>query len=180
MKKFITAHDLTFETYLDSQRIAQRVAELGKQIKKDYDGKRPLIISVLNGAFVFTADLVRAIDLECEVVFVRFSSYQGTSSSGEIKTVYGVDIPLEGRHVIVVEDIVDSGRTLNHFLKDLSAKKPASVRLAALLLKPDALKFPLRVDYLGFEIPDKFVIGYGLDYDELGRNLPDIYQLKQK
>ena len=177
MQKTITAHDLNFQVFLTSESIAERVASLAQQLSTDYQGQRPLIIGVLNGAFVFVADLVRQCDFECEVAFVRLASYDGTASSGEIKTVYGLDIPLEGRHVIVVEDIVDSGRMLHHFRDTLRAKNPASVRLAALLLKPEALQFPLTVDYLGFEIADKFVVGYGLDYDGLCRNLPDIYQL---
>ena len=178
MKNEITAHDLTFVPFIGHAEIAERIAELGKKITEDYRGERPIFMGVLNGAFPFVADLVRACDVECEVEFVRLKSYSGTSSTGEIRTVLGMKIPVEGRHVIVVEDIVDSGRTLDYFLKDVLAKNPASVRLASLLLKPECLKFPVKVDYLGFEIPNKFVIGYGLDYDGLGRNLPDVYQLK--
>lgn len=180
MQHEITAHDLTFVPFIDKEKIAARVAELGKQITKDYQGERPLIIGVLNGAFVFVSDLVRACEVECEVEFVRLKSYSGTSSTGEIRTIFGMNVPVEGRHVIVVEDIVDSGRTLDYFLKDVQAKNPASVRLASMLLKPEALKFPIKVDYLGFEVPNKFVVGYGLDYDGLCRNLPAIYQLKKE
>jgi len=176
----ITAHDLTFVPFIDKEKITKRVAELGQKITKDYKDERPLIIGVLNGAFVFISDLVRACEVECEVEFVRLKSYSGTTSTGEIRSVFGMNVPVEGRHVIVVEDIVDSGRTLNYFLKDIQAKNPASVRLASLLLKPDALKFPIEVDYLGFEVPNKFVVGYGLDYDGLCRNLPAIYQLKEQ
>lgn len=179
MSNEITAHDLTFVPFISRERIAERVAELGKEITKDYRGKRPLIIGVLNGAFPFIADLVRACEVECEVEFVRLKSYAGTSSTGSIRTVFGLNISVENRHVIVVEDIVDTGRTLDFFLKDLQSKNPASVRLASCLLKPEALQFPVKVDYLAFEIPNKFVIGYGLDYDGLGRNLPGIYQLKK-
>lgn len=178
MKNEITAHNLAFVPFIESQQIAERVHELGSQIMADLHGERPLIIGVLNGAFVFTADLVRACGLECEVEFVKLKSYDGTASSGQIQTVFGLNLPVEGRHVIVVEDIVDTGRTLDFFLSNLRSKKPASVRLAALLLKPSALQFPIKIDYLGFEIPEKFVVGYGLDYDGLCRNLPDIYQLK--
>ncbi len=179
MKKLIKANDLIFETFIGSQQIAERINLLGKQIEAKYRGKKPLFIGVLNGAFIFTADLVRACEIECEIAFVRLSSYQGTQSAGKIKTIYGLEMSIEGRHIIVVEDIVDSGRTLNYFLDFLKKQKPLSVELASLLLKPDALKFPVDIDYLGFEIPDKFVIGYGLDYDGLGRNLEDIYQLKE-
>lgn len=180
MQKEITAHDLTFVPFIQKEKIAERIAELGRQITTDYEGKRPLFIGVLNGAFVFISDLVRECGLECEVEFVRLKSYSGTSSTGEIRTIFGMNVPVEGRHVIVVEDIVDSGRTLDYFLKDVLAKKPASVRLASLLLKPEALQFDIKVDYLGFEIPNKFVVGYGLDYDGLCRNLPALYQLKEK
>lgn len=178
MQNEITAHDLTFVPFISRQRIAERVAEMGKQITTDLTGERPLFIGVLNGAFPFVADLVRSCGVECEVEFVRLKSYAGTSSTGEIKTVFGLNVPVENRHVIVVEDIVDTGATLDYFMKDLLSKKPASVRLVSLLLKPEALQFPIKIDYLGFEIPNKFVVGYGLDYDGLCRNLPEIYQLK--
>ena len=167
MEKLITAHDLTFEPMLRREAIADRVRELGLQIKKDYEGKRPLFLCVLNGAFIFAADLVRACDLECEIAFVRLSSYEGTASSGSVSTTLGINAPLEGRHLIVLEDIVDSGRTLHYFLEQLQQEKPASVALAALLSKPEALQFDVHIDYVGFEIPEKFVIGYGLDYDGL-------------
>ncbi len=180
MKKLIQANDLTFETFISSDQINSRVKELGTQISASYLDKCPLFIGVLNGAFVYIADLVRACEIECEIAFVRLSSYQGTQSVGKIETVYGLEMDITDRHVIVVEDIVDSGRTLNYFLDYLKKQNPKSVALASLLLKPDAIQFPIKIDYLGFEIPDKFVIGYGLDYDGLGRNLKDIYQLKEK
>jgi len=177
MKKRITAHHLAFETLIEKQEIAARVAEMGSQISIDYPGERPVFLCILNGSFIFAADLVRATDCECEVAFIRLSSYDGTQSSGRISTVFGLDFPIENRHVIVVEDIIDSGETMRHFLSELKKLGPASVKLAVLLLKPDALKYPMEVDYLGFEIEDKFVVGYGLDYDGLCRNLADIYQL---
>ena len=178
MKKQITANALTFECYLTKQKITERVKDMGEQITNKYSNKKPLFIGVLNGAFIFTADLVRHCQIECEVAFVRLSSYQGTQSSGHIKTVYGLEMEIKNRHLIVVEDIVDSGRTLHCFLDYLKKQNPASIELAALLLKPDALQFPLQLDYIGFEIPEKFVVGYGLDYDGLCRNYEDIYQLK--
>jgi len=177
MKKTITAHDLIFEPFIESLEIARRVEEMGRQIGEEYKGQRPLFLCVLNGAFVFAADLLRACDLECELAFVRLASYEGTGSSGNVKTVLGLDIPIKGRPVIVVEDIVDSGRTLHHFMAHLQKMEPASIALAALLHKPEAMQFPVKIDYLGFEIPSKFVIGFGLDYNGLGRNLKHIYQL---
>ena len=180
MKKLIKANNLTFELSISKDQIAEKTKRLGKQMNTKYKGKKPLFIGVLNGAFIFIADLIRQCDFECEVAFVRLSSYKGAQSSGKIETVYGLEMEIENRHLIVVEDIVDSGRTLNYFLSYLKKQNPASVELAALLLKPDSLLFPVEVNYLGFEIADKFVVGYGLDYDGLCRNLPDIYQLKEK
>ena len=180
MKKLITANHLTFEPSIPNAEIKKRLKIIGEQISSKYKDKKPLFIGVLNGAFVFTADLIRECDLECEVAFVRLSSYKGTQSSGKIKTVYGLDMEIENRHIIVVEDIIDSGRTLNYFMSYLKKQNPASVELVALLVKPESLLFPVEVNYLGFEIPDKFVVGYGLDFDGLCRNLPDIYQLKEK
>lgn len=177
MKKRITAHGLTFEPLIESHQIAEKVTTLGRRISSDLRGERPLFLCVLNGSFVFAADLLRACDCECEVAFIRLASYDGTQSTGRVSTILGLDVSVENRHVIIVEDIIDSGETMRHFLAELEALSPASVRLAVLLLKPDALKHPLQVDYLGFEIEDKFVVGYGLDYDGLCRNLGDIYQL---
>jgi hypoxanthine phosphoribosyltransferase len=146
MKKRITAHDLSFETYIDSGEIAARVTAIGHQISEDYSAERPLFLCILNGSFIFAADLVRASECECEVAFIRLASYDGTQSSGEVTTVYGLDISVKNRHIIVVEDIIDSGETMRHFLAELKKKEPASVKLAVLLLKPDALKHPVEVD----------------------------------
>ena len=180
MKKLVTANGLTFEIVINKNEIAERTKALGQQITEKYKGTKPVFIGVLNGAFIFIADLIRQCDLECEVAFVRLSSYKGTESTGKIETVYGLEMEIENRPIIVVEDIVDSGRTLNYFLAHLKKQKPSSVELAALLLKPETLKFPVEINYLGFEIPDKFVVGYGLDYDGSCRNLSDIYQLKEE
>ena len=179
MHQTISVNNLTFEIYLNKDQISNRLKELGKEITKKYKEKKPLFIGVLNGSFIFTADLIRHCNLECEVAFVRLSSYQGTQSSGKIKTVYGLEMDVSGRDIIVVEDIVDSGRTLHFFLDYLKKQNPASVALATLLYKPEAIKFPLKLDYVGFEIDEKFVIGYGLDYNGLCRNLENIYQLKK-
>ena len=179
MKKLITANNLTFEISIPKEEIAARIEILGEQITSKYKDKKPLFIGVLNGSFIFIADLVRKCNIDCEVAFVRLSSYSGTQSSGKIQTVYGLEMEIENRHLIVVEDIVDTGGTLNYFLSYLKDQNPSSVELAALLLKPEALQFPVNVNYLGFEIPDKFVVGYGLDYDGLCRNLTDIYQLSE-
>lgn len=175
----ISVHGLHFQPFLAAEVIQQRVQELGKEIAKDYAGKRPLFLGLLNGAFVFAADLVRAVGIECEISFVKVSSYVGLSSSGTVSTLIGLDLDLTDRHVILVEDIVDTGRTLTEFKAQLASKNTASVVIATLLLKPAALQVPLSPEYVGFSIPTKFVIGYGLDYDQLGRELPGIWQLRE-
>ena len=173
----VTVHDKTFKTFLSSERIGTEVRRLGREITRDLKGKRPLFLSVLNGSFVFAADLVRQCDMDLEITFVKLASYQGTSSSGKITELIGLNESLKGRHVLIVEDIIDSGKTMQELLKTLHAQQPASVQIATLLLKPDALEVELDIAYCGFEIPSEFVVGYGLDYDGLGRNLADLYVL---
>ncbi len=175
--KMIQAHDLFFRPFLSKEEIQHRVEELAMRITQDYSGKKPVFITILNGAFIFLADLVRHCDLPCEITFIKLSSYEGVKSTGKIQTLIGLDIELTGRDVIIVEDIIDTGETIRQFLKMLNEMRPASVKLAALLLKPEALQYEIAIDYKGFDIPNKFVIGYGLDYNGEGRNLPDIYQL---
>ena len=176
-KQTARAHELSFQLYITAQQIRQRVEQLGQEITKDYAGKKPVFLSILNGSFVFMADLVRSVNLQCETTFIKLSSYEGVKSTGNVSTLIGMDIDLKGRDVIVVEDIIDSGQTLDQFLKELNKNNPSSVRIASLLVKPDALQFEIPVDYKGFDIPNKFVIGYGLDYNGEGRNLGGIYQL---
>ncbi len=172
----VVAHGLTFEPYIRQAEIQARVAELGAAISARYRTQRPLFLVVLNGAFIFAADLLRACRFECEVTFIRLASYRGTRSSGRVKEIIGLQDDIRGRAVIIVEDIVDSGNTLSSLLPELQALAPASVEIASLLLKPDMLEHELEVQYVGFEIDPRFVIGYGLDYDGLGRNLPAIYR----
>lgn len=175
----ITLGGLDFRLMISEEEIREKVVALGQKITEDYANDPPLFIGVLNGAFIFAADLMRSVELPTSISFVRLSSYDGLSSSGEVKSLLGLEENIiKGRPVIVVEDIVDTGRTLSVFIEDLKKLKPSSVRIAALLLKPEALQFPVKIDYLGFEIPPAFVIGYGLDYDEQGRYLPGIYQKK--
>lgn len=175
----VKAHDLYFKPFITKEQIAERIKLVGQQLSSDYKDKIPLFISILNGAYIFASDLTRAYSGDCEIAFVKLSSYSGLQSTGEVQELIGLNIDIQDRHVIVVEDIIDTGNTLSKFLKTLENLQPASVELASLLLKPDALKYPLDVKYLCFEIENKFVIGYGLDYNELGRNLPDIYQLSE-
>lgn len=179
MSQLIKLHDLTFEPYMDAETIQQKVKELGAELTKDFKGKRPLFLAVLNGAFIFAADLVRACEFEHEISFIKLSSYEGTSTTGKVITQLGLQENVKDRDVILVEDIVDTGTTLYHYLPTLEKLNPKSVSIVTLLQKPSALRFPLKVNYVGFEIPNKFVIGYGLDYNGLGRNLKDIYQLKE-
>lgn len=180
MKKVVNLHDKTFQIFISEEDIQRRVSELGSALRMKYEGKRPLFISVLNGAFIFAADLVRAYQEECEVAFVRLSSYEGTSSTGNVMTILGLDVEtVRDREVIILEDIIDSGKTLNEFSKTLHSYEPASLAIVTCFFKPDALQFQVPIDLVGFKIPTKFIVGYGLDYDGLGRNLPAIYQLKE-
>ena len=161
------------------EQLAQRVAEIAARIDKDYAGKEPLLVSVLRGSFIFMADLVRQITIPCTVDFMAVSSYgSGTTSSGQVKIVKDLSENIEGKDVIVVEDILDSGNTLSYLLRLLEARHPASIRLCTLLDKPERRTKPVAVQYSGFTIPDEFVVGYGLDYDERYRNLPYIGVLK--
>jgi hypoxanthine phosphoribosyltransferase len=173
----IKVHDKTFETYLDEETILQRVKVIAAEINNDYKGKRPLFIAILNGSFIFAADLFRQLTIEADLCFIKLASYKGMKSSGKVVTSIGLEEDLFGKEVIIVEDIVDTGKTLHNFLPKLMHQQPKSLRIAALLHKPEATEFPLKLDYTGFVIPNKFVVGYGLDYDGLGRNLKEIYQL---
>ena len=170
-------HDKKFQPYITASDIDEQIQKLAAQINKDYDGLKPLFIPILNGAFMFASDLFKAINIEAEICFIKLASYKGTKSTGNVITSIGLDEPLTGRHIIIVEDIVDTGKTLSDFLPQLFNQQPASIKIAALLHKPEALQHPLTIDYLGFSVPNKFLLGYGLDYDGLGRNIPEIYQL---
>jgi hypoxanthine phosphoribosyltransferase len=170
--------DKTFEPYLKEAAIQEKITELAEQLNKDYAGKRPLFLSILNGSFLFTADLFKQITIEAEVSFIKLASYKGTSSTGNVITAIGLDTNVKDRHIVILEDIIDTGKTLHHYLPQLYSMQPASVKIAVLLNKKEALQYPVKVDYACFDIPNKFVVGYGLDYDGLGRNSKDIYQLK--
>lgn len=170
--------DKTFEPYLEEAAIQEKITELAGQLNKDYAGKRPLFLSILNGSFLFTADLFKQITIEAEVSFIKLASYKGTSSTGNVITAIGLDTNVKDRHIVILEDIIDTGKTLHHYLPQLDNMQPASVKIAVLLNKKEALQYPVQVDYSCFDIPNKFVVGYGLDYDGLGRNSKDIYQLK--
>ena len=176
-KATVTVHNLQFESFITANQIQGRIQEMGAALTKKYQGCNPLFLAILNGSFIFAADLVRACPMQCEVSFVKIASYQGLQSVGKTKTLIGLEKSITGRPVLIVEDIVDSGRTLSELLPELEAQSPSSLEIVTLFYKPEALAYPLDLPYVGFSIPDKFILGYGLDYDGLGRNLPDVYQL---
>lgn len=162
---------------IPSDEITREVKRVAAQINKDYAGKRPLLLGVLNGCFMFASELMRNLEIECEISFVKLSSYQGTNSTGVIREVLGLSESITGRDVIIIEDIVDTGLTMQNMLETLGTREPASIQIASLFVKPSRLKVPVDVRYAVFTIPDRFIVGYGLDYDGLGRNLPDVYDV---
>jgi hypoxanthine phosphoribosyltransferase len=173
----IKVNDKDFEISIDAKTIDAAVQKMAVEINRDYEGKNPLFLAVLNGSFVFAADLIRKITIPCQISFVKLSSYSGTASTENVKELIGLNEDIKGRHLVIVEDIVDTGLTLDKFFHDLEQYEPASVRLASFTFKKEAFKKSFRIDYLGITIPNEFVIGYGLDYDGYGRNLPDIYKI---
>jgi hypoxanthine phosphoribosyltransferase len=175
--KEICVLDKKFREYISDEAIRKRISELAEKINADYAGEEVVFVGILNGAFMFAADLYRRIKIDSRITFVKLASYQGTSSSGTVRELIGWNEDISNRHIIVVEDIIDSGNTLERIVDELVIRKVASVRIAALLLKPDAYEKDIPLDYIGFEIPNDFVVGYGLDYDGLGRNLPSVYTL---
>lgn len=170
--------DKTFETFIASEAIQAEIVTLANQLNRDYEGKDVIFISVLNGSFMFAGDLFKKIDLPCEISFVKVSSYKGTSTSGRVDELIGLNANITGRHVVIIEDIVDTGITIDKIFTLLRSHQPESVKIATLLYKPDAFKGKNEPHYVGFTIPDAFVVGYGLDYNERGRNLDAIYQLR--
>ena len=173
----ITVKDKTFEVSINETTIKQRVREVAQQMSRDLEGKNPLFLAVLNGAFIFAADLMREMTIPCEISFVKLASYQGTTSTGSIKEVIGINEDLSGRTVVIVEDIVESGLTIKRMMEQLGTRNPASVQVCTLFFKPEKLKEDLKLDYVAFSIPNDFILGYGLDYEQQGRQLKDVYSL---
>ncbi len=177
----IKLHDKEFRICIPYEKISESIKEVAAQINSDYAGKdTPLFLSVLNGSFMFSADLLKFIEFNCEISFIKLSSYEGTSSTGVVREMIGVSKPLEGRNVIIIEDIVDTGGTVEVLHDLIKSKGAADIKICTLLLKPDAYKKPIPIDYAAMKIPNDFIVGYGLDYDELGRNYKDIYVLDSK
>ena len=173
----IKIKDKSFRVSISEAVIKSRVKALAEQISKDLDGKNPLFLCVLNGAFIFAADLMREITIPCNISFVKLASYEGTISTGKVQEVIGLNENISGRTVVIVEDVVDTGRTMRQMIESLGTRNPASVQICALFVKPDKLEEPLDVDYVAFSIPDDFILGYGLDYDQEGRGLKDVYTI---
>lgn len=174
----IKIQDKEFIPYLSQTEVEEAIKRLAKKLNTDYEGKQPLFIPILNGAFMFAAELFKYISIPCQINFIKLASYNGTLSSGNVATTIGLDKNVKDKHVIVLEDILDTGNTLNNFLPQLKNQQPASLKIAALLHKPEATVHEVKLDYNCFKIPNKFVIGFGLDYNGFGRNIPAIYQLK--
>ena len=175
--KTVQVKDRQFSLYISENKIKKQVKKIAGQINTDLSGKNPLLLVILNGAFVFAADLLRDVTIPCEVSFIRLASYEGTSSTGEVKQLIGLNEDIEGRTVVIVEDIIDSGLTMQELLLMLTKKNPKEIRIASLFVKPNNLKVDLNIHYRCFDIENDFIVGYGLDYDQQGRNLPDIYKV---
>ncbi len=173
----VTIKDKTFVKSLPKEQIEARVAELAQEINQRFAGEKPVFLCVLNGAFVFAADLLRHVSLDCEVSFVKLASYSGISSTGKIREIMGLNVDVTGRPVIIVEDIVETGLTMRHMIDTLKAQNPKDIKVATLLNKPEKMKVDVPLDFIAFKIPNDFIVGYGLDYDGYGRNLADIYTL---
>lgn len=173
----VTVKDKRFRLSIPAQELQQAIRRVAENITRDYAGQQPLFLAVLNGSFMFAADLLRRVELPCEIAFVKLSSYAGTDTTGAVRELIGLNTDIEGRPVIVVEDIVDTGLTMQHLLGLLQARNPKSVDVCTLLFKPEKLKVDLDIRYAALRIPNDFIVGYGLDYDGFGRNLPQIYTI---
>lgn len=176
--KEITLHDKTFEIFLSQEKINEVIDKMAEEITRDLQDKNPLFLVVLNGAFMFAADLLKRFDFNCEISFVKLSSYVGTKSTSVVREIIGLDEVLHNRTVVIIEDIIDTGITMSNTIPKLKQLEAKEVKLATLLFKPEAFQKDYHIDYIGMKIPNDFIVGYGLDYDGLGRNYPDIYQLK--
>lgn len=176
--KSVKIKDKEFDLFISEAEITNAIAKIADQINKDLDGKDPLFVCVLNGSFMFAAELMKKVNIPSEISFVRMASYQGTTSTGKLKEIYGLEEDIKDRTVVIVEDIVDTGHTMSLIVDQLACDNPKEIKIATLLFKPHALKTDVKIDYIALEIPNDFIVGFGLDYDGYGRNLADIYKIK--
>lgn len=176
----IKVHDKYFVPFITEEQLQQAIDRIAEMLNKDYAGKNPLCIPILNGTFMFTSDLFKRLNIDIEVCFVKLASYKGVQSTGHVITAIGMEKNITDREVLIIDDILDTGKTLHHFISGLYQQKPKSIKSVVLLYKPDSTVYPIKPDYTGLSIPSKFVLGYGLDYDGLGRNLPSLYCLKDE
>lgn len=180
MEKVITVKDKQFEIFINQADVELNIGKIAAQMNVDLDGKHPIFVAVLNGAFMFASELMKEVSIPSEITFVRLASYEGTRSTNKVEEVLGLNESIKDRTVVVLEDIVDTGNTMISLINELSKHEPKEIKIATLLLKPDALQHPIRPDYVALEIPSDFILGYGLDYDGYGRNLKDIYKIIEK
>jgi len=173
----IRVGDKTFSLFISESEILKGIENIAESIRQDLKEKDPLFVCVLNGAFMFASDLIKQLDFPCEVCFIRLKSYEGTKTEGKVKEIYGLIEDIENRHVVILEDIIDTGYTMHGLIEKLNKKNPASLRIATLLFKPEALHLAVKPDYVAMEIPNDFIVGYGLDYKGHGRNLRNIYKI---
>ncbi|WP_294081127.1 hypoxanthine phosphoribosyltransferase [Proteiniphilum sp. UBA5384] len=178
MKEVITIRDKQFELFIEQEIIEEGIKRIAGRINSDLEGKNPIFLAVLNGAFMFAGELMKEVSIPSEITFVRLASYHGTATTNKVQEVLGLNESIEGRSVVIIEDIVDSGNTMVALKKQLEKYNPKEVRVATLLFKPAALRQKFYIDYVVLEIPNDFIVGYGLDYDGYGRNLKDIYKVK--
>jgi hypoxanthine phosphoribosyltransferase len=179
MKNKIKLHDKTFRVLIPAEEIDKAVTRVAEQLNERYEGRTPIFLGVLSGSFLFLADLVRKVNFENQLAFVKISSYNGTESTGNVKQLIGVDFDIEGRDIIIVEDIVETGHSMNYLLDYLGKKNPASISICTLFFKPEKFLYEYNIDYTALSIGNEFIVGYGLDYNQLGRNLKDIYVIDE-
>ena len=179
MENKITLHDKTFRVMIPAEEIDKAVSRVAVQLNERYKGRAPIFLGVLSGSFLFLSDLVRKVTFNSQIAFVKISSYSGTESTGEVKQQFGVDFDIEGRDIIIVEDIVETGHSMNYLLEHLREKNPASIAICTLFFKPDKFLYEYDIDYTALSIGNEFIVGYGLDYNQLGRNLKDIYVIDE-
>lgn len=179
MENKIKLHDKTFRVLIPAEEIDKAVTRVAEQLNERYEGRTPIFLGVLSGSFLFLADLVRKVNFENQLAFVKISSYNGTESTGNVKQLIGVDFDIEGRDIIIVEDIVETGHSMNYLLDSLGKKNPASISICTLFFKPEKFLYEYNIDYTALSIGNEFIVGYGLDYNQLGRNLKDIYVIDE-